>query len=140
MHGQEVVTAATSKMSPMRIEIFTTSGTAPTEIAAVEALPRDTEIRLFVLDGIQRLEAELSQELPADTRTAKQMVLSRLQGIDKEGRDQIAASAQALARAAELGIDRYPAVVFDQQWVLYGLTNLSVAVTLYRRWQASQRP
>ncbi|MCB1718714.1 MAG: DUF1525 domain-containing protein, partial [Candidatus Competibacteraceae bacterium] len=44
---------------------------------------------------------------------------------------------RAELRARELGIDRYPAVVFDSQFVVYGLTDLPAALAHYRRWQQS---
>jgi integrating conjugative element protein (TIGR03757 family) len=132
--------AAVAEESPNRVEIFTGSDEAPTNCQEVSVSLKETEIRLYWLDGIHRLEAELSQHLPADAQSAERAVLERLQQLDKDRRDRVAESAQALSRALELGIDRYPAIVIDGQWVLYGLTDLSAAVYLYHRWQASHRP
>jgi integrating conjugative element protein (TIGR03757 family) len=132
--------AAVAELSPYRLEIFTDSDEAATNWQELSASLKDTDIRVYWLNGIHRLEAELSQSLPADAQSAERAVLERLQQLDKDRRDQIAESARALARAVELGIGRYPAIVIDGQWVLYGLTDLSAAVTLYRRWQASHRP
>ena len=36
----------------------------------------------------------------------------------------------------QYGIDRYPAIVFDGQAVVYGLTDIYAAYQLYQRWQA----
>jgi integrating conjugative element protein (TIGR03757 family) len=132
--------AAMAEVSPNRVEIFTASDEPASDLQEVSATLKKTEIRVYWLDGIHRLEAELSQRLPADAQSAERAVLERLQHLDKDRRDRVAESALALARAVELGIDRYPAIVIDGQWVLYGLTDLSAAVTLYRRWQASHRP
>ena len=132
--------AAVAEVSPHRVEIFTASDEPATNFAEVSALPNETDIRVYWLDGIHRLEAELSKQLPADAQSAERAVLERLQQLDKDRRDRVADSARALARAVELGIDRYPAIVIDGQWVLYGLTDVSAAVTLYQRWKASHRP
>jgi integrating conjugative element protein (TIGR03757 family) len=132
--------AAVVEGSPSRLEIFTASDGPAANLQAVSASLKDSNIRVYWLDGIHRLEAELSQRLPADAQSAERAALKRLQHLDKDRRDGVAESARALARAVELGIDRYPAIVIDGQWVLYGLTDLSAAVTLYRRWQASHRP
>ena len=132
--------AAVAEVSPSRVEIFTASDEPAWDLQEVPASLKDTDIRVYWLDGIHRLEAELSQRLPADAHSAERAVLERLQHLDKDRRERVAESALALARAVHLGIDRYPAIVIDEQWVLYGLTDLSAAVTLYRRWQASHRP
>ncbi|MEA2093693.1 MAG: DUF1525 domain-containing protein [Pseudomonadota bacterium] len=40
-----------------------------------------------------------------------------------------------LARALQYGIDRYPAIVFDGQLVVYGVTELGQALHQYYHWQ-----
>lgn len=132
--------AALADVSPERVEIFSASDEPATNLPEVSASLNTTNIQLYWLDGIHRLEAELSRRLPADAQSAERAVLERLQHLDKNRRDRVAQSAQALARAVELGIDRYPAIVIDGQWVLYGLTDLSEALTFYRSWQAGHRP
>jgi integrating conjugative element protein (TIGR03757 family) len=132
--------AAVAKVSPNRLEIFTAADEPATNLQKVSSSLKEADVRVYWLDGIHRLEAELSQHLPADARSAERAALERLQHLDKDRRDRVAGSALALARAVELGIDRYPAIVIDGQWVLYGLVDISIAVTLYRRWQASHRP
>jgi integrating conjugative element protein (TIGR03757 family) len=132
--------AAVAEVSPKHLEIFTASDEPVMNWQELSVSLKETDIRVYWLDGIHRLEAELSQRLPADAQSAERAVLERLQHLDKDRRDRVAESALALARAVELGIDRYPVIVIDGQWVLYGLTDLSAAVTLYRRWQASDRP
>jgi integrating conjugative element protein (TIGR03757 family) len=132
--------AAVAEVSPHRVEIFTDSDEPATNWQEISVSLKEADVRVYWLDGIHRLEAELSQHLPADAESAERAVLGRLQHLDKDCRDRVAESALALARAVELGIDRYPAIVIDGQWVLYGLTDLPAAVRLYRRWQASPRP
>jgi integrating conjugative element protein (TIGR03757 family) len=50
------------------------------------------------------------------------------------------AAATALAKAMQVGVDRYPAVVFDGEAVVYGVTDLTFALEQYRAWQARRRP
>lgn len=130
---------AVAGVSPDRLEIFTVSDEPATNLPEVSASLNETDIRVYWLDGILRLEAELSQHLPTDAQFAERAVLERLQPLDKDRRDRVAQSAKALVRVVELGIDRYPAIVIDGQWVLYGLTDLTAAVVFYRRWQAGHR-
>ena len=50
-------------------------------------------------------------------------------------RERVETAYRGRLRAAELGVDRLPAVVFDGEAVVYGVTDLAEAVRLYRRWQ-----
>ena len=40
----------------------------------------------------------------------------------------------------QYGIDRIPAIVFDSQAVVYGVTDLSAALAHYQAWQSGRRP
>lgn len=125
--------AATSLAS---IEVFATRDQGSTR---PEGLSSDrATVRVWVLDGIDRLETTLSHALPTDRQRAERDVLNRLRTLDEDWQRSANHSAQALLRAMELGLDRYPAVVFDESFVAYGLTDLGTATMHYRRWQARQ--
>jgi len=40
----------------------------------------------------------------------------------------------------QYGIDRYPAIVFGGEVVVYGLTDPNAALVYYQKWQAENRP
>lgn len=124
---------------PATIEVFTTWDQRP---AGRKAVSTDTgaQIRVFVLDGIHRLEAQLSQDLPADERSAEREVLRRLRALDEDWQLRVKASAEALMRAMELGVERYPAIVFDETWVVYGVTDLRTAMAHYHHWRDRHWP
>ena len=72
--------------------------------------------------------------------------INSLRGASKRlailNQDEIAAlrhTAMGLSTAAQLGVERTPAIVFDKQAVLYGVTDLSEALNRYRAW-ISRRP
>jgi integrating conjugative element protein (TIGR03757 family) len=44
-------------------------------------------------------------------------------------------AAIGLTKALQYGIDRFPAMVFDGQCVVYGVTDLGQALRQYHRWQ-----
>ena len=44
-------------------------------------------------------------------------------------------SAAGLINAAEYGVDRYPAIVFDGNAVVYGVTDIGEALRHYRKWK-----
>ncbi len=91
---------------------------------------------VYVIDRITRLQYELSIDLPADSESAKKLVLKRYQRMDMQLSTELENAANGLVQAMQYGIDRYPAIVFDGQAVVYGLTDIIAATQLYQRWQA----
>jgi integrating conjugative element protein (TIGR03757 family) len=55
--------------------------------------------------------------------------------VDPEQLDALQRAASGLLKAAEYGIDRYPAVVFDGHAVVYGVTDLYDAVRHFETWR-----
>jgi integrating conjugative element protein (TIGR03757 family) len=49
-------------------------------------------------------------------------------------------AAMGLAKAVQYGVDRYPAIVFDGQVVVYGITDLEAALQHYRAWLTGDQP
>ena len=129
-------------MTPQVIEIFTTTDLSVAGEAAISQQPdyREIEFHVYELDGIQRIEAKLSNGLTADPEQSKHIVLQRIQQLDEVSRAQMQHAAMGLAKAVQYGIDRYPAIVFDGQVVVYGLTDLAVALQHYRAWRTGNQP
>lgn len=92
-------------------------------------------ITVYYIDGIDRLQQELSKDLPADPVTAKQTALHRFQRIDSHLSSELENAAKGLVQAMQYGIDRYPAIVFDGKAVVYGITDIRAATQVYRQWQ-----
>lgn len=128
---------AADERDPFRIDIFT-DGAYP--ISGIETVRRDvlTEIQLFELDAPDRLEAQLSKDLPEDPIAAERMAAQWLARLDQEKlARQFKAAYVGILKALAYGIDRYPAVVFDQgTGVVYGVTDLPQALAYYRDWRA----
>jgi integrating conjugative element protein (TIGR03757 family) len=125
-------------MMPTSIEIFTTTDQPIRGIERFSEEYRSIGIQIHKLDAIKGLEGTLSQGLSADPDKAKRLVLERLQQLNKGTRSQLEHSATALAKAVQYGVEKYPAMVFDGELVVYGLTDLSVALMHYRLWQAGE--
>jgi integrating conjugative element protein (TIGR03757 family) len=125
-------------ITPRSIEIFTTSD------QPIKAIDRFAEknihigIQIHKFDAINGLEDTLSQGLSADPDEAKRVVLERLQQLNNGTRSQLEHSATALAKAVQYGVEKSPAMVFDGELVVYGLTDLSVALMHYRLWRAGE--
>ena len=87
-------------------------------------LPPDVPVVL--LDGPDRLQAEMFGELPADPQV---MASSAWQQKQLQLND----AYRQVVRAWELGIKKVPAVVFDDRDVVYGTTDVAVATSLHNR-------
>src|SRR5690554_4235339 len=103
------------------IEVFTTAGepavNVPSGVAVIE------------LDAPGRLDAELSQDLPADPDVAAAMMRERMATPKwQETADRYADSYLGLARAWQLGVKKVPAVVINGRYVIYGQPDVVEAL------------
>jgi len=121
---------------PQLIEIFTPS--AYPVIDRQEQARVGVELVYYAIDGIHQLESNLSQDLPADPKVAKPLVLNRIEHLGEDAMGRMQQSAAGLAKALQYGIDRYPAIVFDGAAVVYGVTGIYTALSYYRQWQEGQ--
>jgi len=103
------------------------AGTVFAEPPAATDFPR---IEVFTLSG-HPIEANTAAISP---------VQDRFQHLDRATSDSLRQSAVGLAKAMQYGIDRIPAVVFDGQAVVYGVTDISAALAHYQAWQSGKRP
>ncbi len=122
--------------SAQLIEIFNTSERSITGVEN-ERL-RSFNITSYSIDGVERFESRLSEGLPADLEAAKTEGLLRIQQLDDACMAPAKNAAFGLAKAVQLGVDRYPAIVFDGQAVVYGVTDLVDAVARYEAWREDQ--
>ena len=127
---------------PRVIEVFTSAQYPIVKINATGSGShlQKSEITVYEIDGIQSVERDLSLNLPVEPQQSKQIALQRIQNLDEQTRSRMQASATALAKAMQYGIDRYPAIVFDGQAVVYGVTDLQVALAHHESWQTELRP
>jgi len=140
--GNAVQAARIEAVTPQVIEVFTSSDLPFTGGAVISPAPgRPTaDLQIYNLDGVQRVEAKLSEGLTSDPEQSKHIVLQRIQQLGATDRAQMQRAAMGLAKAVQYGIDRYPAMVFDGQVVVYGLTDLEVALQHYRAWRTGNQP
>lgn len=93
-------------------------------------------VTLYVIDRIDQLQHVLSKDLSTDPEKAKQEALHRFQAMDVRVSQQLENAANGLVQAMHYGIDRYPAIVFDGEAVVYGIADLDTAKRVYLQWQA----
>ncbi|MFC1560499.1 TIGR03757 family integrating conjugative element protein [Pseudomonadota bacterium] len=129
-------------LPPLVVEVFISDKHAiiGTDIAAPDSNSRQLAIVVYKINAIQSIERDLSANLPAELQQSKQIVLHRIQGLDEQTRSRMQAAAMGLAKAMQYGIDRYPAIVFDRQAVIYGVTDLKAALAYHQAWRAGAKP
>ena len=125
---------AAQGMLPDSIEVFL-SAQAP---VATEVSGLGVPVTVYDLDAPARAEAQFSQGLPADPDAAMAEAKRRLADISRTEQDRIKSAFAGLLKALQYGLDRYPAIVFDEgRAVVYG-AGLQEALEHYRNWRARQ--
>ncbi len=139
--GNVVQAAELAATPPQVIEVFTSTDLPITGGTVTNSAPSrpTSDLQIYHLDGIQRFETKLSKDLSSDPGKSKRIVLQRFQQLHEEDRVRMQLAAMGLAKAAQYGIDRYPAIVFDGQVVVYGITDLEAALQHYRAWQTEDQ-
>ncbi|MEW8057557.1 MAG: TIGR03757 family integrating conjugative element protein [Candidatus Thiodiazotropha sp.] len=135
--GNQAKAAQFEEVSAQVVELFSTSDLPVTGKTATnsDSGQSETKLHVYELDGIQRLEAKLSQGLTIDPAQSKQIVQQRFKKLQKNDRARMQRAAMGLAKAMQYGVDRYPAIVFDGQAVVYGVTDVQTAITHYQTWR-----
>ena len=136
--GQATWAEKQMAMTPTSIDIFTTADQPITVLDNFVEEHPGIDIRIHKLDAIKGLEDKLSRELSNNPEKAERQVLERMQQLSTGTRSQLEHAARSLAKAVQFGVRKYPAIVLDGELVVYGLTDLSVALMHYRLWQTGE--
>ncbi|PBP77562.1 integrating conjugative element protein [Pseudomonas syringae] len=99
-----------------------------------------TRVRLILLDESERLEAKLSEGLPANQQQAIAIMQQRLKSSDAQRLQRdLALAQQNLVDAWSMGVTKVPAVVVDRKFVVYGETNATAAEYRIAQWRAAAK-
>ncbi|MBP2195079.1 TIGR03757 family integrating conjugative element protein [Pantoea cypripedii] len=94
------------------------------------------DVTVILLDAPDQLQAQLFGPLTADPAQAEQQARAVISSPDFQRRQQDLAGAYVgLTRAWSLGLEKYPAVVFDDKWVVYGTSDVGVATQKLNVWK-----
>lgn len=91
--------------------------------------------RVVELDAPTSLEVELSSRLSANPLQAATIARARLRTGGAALQQRLAAAYQGVVDAWSLGVKRIPAVVVDRQYVVYGVPDVSRAVSIIDRYR-----
>lgn len=118
---------------PRHILVITSDALAITGLPAAE--PDSPQVDIYSLDAVGNAEEVLSVLLPADEEQALAMLQQRIAEIGQARLEEDLANAyKALATAMSYDLDRYPAMIFDEEVVIYGLTDVTQATQIYQDW------
>lgn len=99
----------------------------------------DASVSVIYLDGPDQLQAQIFGELPSDPALAARQAKAVLQSPQWQAQEeQLATVYRAVVRAWELGVKKVPAVVFDDQDVVYGTSDIARARALRIQAQGGQ--
>ncbi|ATV19251.1 integrating conjugative element protein [Pseudomonas avellanae] len=97
-------------------------------------------VRLILLDESERLEAKLSEGLPANQQQAIAIMQQRLKSSDAQRLQRdLALAQQNLVDAWSMGVTKVPAVVVDRKFVVYGETNATEAEYRIAQWRTAAK-
>ncbi len=134
-------TSADPAVPRIALEVFMTS---ERPVAALESKSATNALSgyaltVYEIDGLQFIERKLSHDLPINRGQSQHLAMQRLQRLEEPELRRMRGAALGLAKAMQYGIDRTPAVVFDGEAVVYGVTDVLAAVDAYDAWQMDQR-
>ncbi len=100
--------------------------------------PLPLKITVYAVDALEINERALSFKLSHDPKQSSRMALARIKHLDAQARAGMRSTAQGLLKARQHGIDRIPAIVFDGVAVVYGVSDLRIALEHYQSWRAGR--
>lgn len=122
------------------IEVFTTNGGAIKELSEQINRSRSYKLVIHNMNRVEEWEKEFSEGLPGDEESAKVEVDRRIEKMG--GRqvfgDEVLRAYEPLMRATEIGLMEFPAVVIDENYVVYGTDSVDLAIERYWTWKKSK--
>ncbi len=122
---------ATRTAVPIRsIEVFANSSMLIT--------PKGTDAKIYWMDGIARMGDELSKGLPKTEKEAMAYMAEKRPAIEQKYRPHIANAGRGITLGMKYGIEKIPAIVINQESVIYGLTDVNEAIAHFQKVKQAQ--
>ena len=107
----------------------------PVDSHSASPSENNLEITILSLDAAQSIQDQLSEGLPNDETLARALVQQKIAEIGRSKlEDKLRTAYLPLGTMMAYGLDRYPVIIFDKQAVIYGMTDLSLAINRYCQW------
>ena len=93
-------------------------------------------VTVIELDAPGRVQATIFGELSADPTLAEQRARAVIASPDfRQHQQQLTDAYAGVTRAWSVGLEKYPAVVFDDLFVVYGTTDVNEATRRLTAWK-----
>jgi len=97
------------------------------------------DFQIYSLDDVQHFEDDLSKNLSSNEEKAKKQAAKKLAEMDQAQLGQRAMRAyQAKMLTLKYTLEKYPAIVFNQEFVVYGEFNLKKALYIFKNSRRTQ--
>ncbi|EIB7847428.1 TPA: TIGR03757 family integrating conjugative element protein [Salmonella enterica subsp. enterica serovar Bron] len=121
---------AVAVQAPAATVVYTDSHHPPSNAASSQVV---------YLDAPDTVQRQLFGELPSDPVQAEQVAKNIIQSPDwQQKQQQIGQAYQGVLQAYSLKLAKYPAVVFDDRYVVYGTADVAVAETRLAEFQGAR--
>lgn len=115
----------------LALPVISVAGTTVYTDSAHPPVNLPPEVQVVLLDGPQQLQDAFFGPLPADPEAAEAVVREHMQSPEwSSAQADLAERYRLVTHAWSLGLKKYPAVVFDDQEVVYGTTDVAQAERL----------
>jgi integrating conjugative element protein (TIGR03757 family) len=120
------------------IEVITSDAYPISELNQIQK--QGISVRIYNLEDGKRMVSQLEANLPKGEQAAKKAMALRIKKMgDHALKKKFSDAFQAIIIGTQYGLTRHPAVVFNHgKAVVYGVTDLTRALTLYRHWTVSK--
>lgn len=137
-NGSTAVKAEAFPEPPITVLAFTDSRHFP---LSHTDLP---EVKVTVYDlaapKLAMAKVNAALKLPANPALATVMAKDYLKTHEAELGQQLLPTYAGLSQAVNLGLNQYPALVFNRQAVIIGVTDIQQGLAIYQQWRQEQQP
>ncbi|PLA73966.1 hypothetical protein CYQ88_08355 [Hydrogenovibrio sp. SC-1] len=119
-----LLSSAANAVDVKSIDLFIEHGM----IVKNQGYGRDISLKIHYVDSVDRVEKEISSDLPSDRDKAAAILKRRIAETDIG--QKVAKAYLPALKAAKLGLQRIPAAVInDRQGIFYGSTDIAEILT-----------
>lgn len=124
----------------LKVELFVDSRQLAGPWSSLAATHPDLDLTVYDLAAPKVLAAQLGAGLPKDPEAAKQIAQKRINDQKGQLAERLRSAYAGLSRAMALGLNRTPALVVNEEAILYGSADIDEALNRYRQWQEHRQP
>ncbi len=97
-------------------------------------------VKVYDLAAPRRITQALSVGLPTTPEAALAVARERFQANQGQASQHLINAYQSHLQARRFGLTHYPALVFNEHEVIYGISDVQQGLGLYQHWLESRQP